>query len=73
MPGYAPDLNPVEMIWAYLKHGRLSNFVPGTSGTWTGWSWITWQSCGATPPDPVALGGLETAVPRQEPLLPEGQ
>ena len=28
LPGYAPDLNPVEMIWAYLKHGRLSNFVP---------------------------------------------
>ena len=28
LPGYAPDLNPVEMIWAYLKHGRLANFVP---------------------------------------------
>jgi len=28
LPGYAPDLNPVEMIWAYLKHGRMANFVP---------------------------------------------
>jgi transposase len=28
LPGYAPDLDPVEMIWAYLKHGRLANFVP---------------------------------------------
>ncbi len=28
LPGYAPDLNPVEMIWSYLKYGRLANFVP---------------------------------------------
>jgi putative transposase len=28
LPGYAPDLNPVEMLWSYLKHGRLANFVP---------------------------------------------
>ena len=28
LPGYAPDLNPVEMIWAYLKHGLMANFVP---------------------------------------------
>jgi transposase len=28
LPGYAPDLNPVEMIWGYLKHGRLANFLP---------------------------------------------
>jgi hypothetical protein len=28
LPGYAPDLNPVEMIWAYLRHGLLANFVP---------------------------------------------
>ena len=28
LPGYAPDLNPVEMIWAYLKHGLMTNFVP---------------------------------------------
>lgn len=28
LPGYAPDLNPVEMLWAYLKHGLMTNFVP---------------------------------------------
>jgi transposase len=28
LPAYAPDLNPVEMIWSHLKHGLLSNFVP---------------------------------------------
>ena len=28
LPGYAPDLNPVEMLWSYLKYGRMANFVP---------------------------------------------
>jgi transposase len=28
LPGYAPDLNPVEFIWGYLKHGLMANFVP---------------------------------------------
>ena len=28
LPAYAPDLNPVEMIRAHLKHGRLADFVP---------------------------------------------
>jgi hypothetical protein len=28
LPGYAPDLNPVEAVWAWLKHGKLANFVP---------------------------------------------
>jgi len=28
LPGCAPDLNPVEMIWSYLKHGRPADFVP---------------------------------------------
>jgi transposase len=28
LPGSAPDLNPVEMIWAYLKHGLMASFVP---------------------------------------------
>lgn len=25
LPGYAPDLNPDEGIWAYLKHVELRN------------------------------------------------
>ena len=25
LPAYAPELNPVEALWAWLKHGRLAN------------------------------------------------
>ena len=28
LPGYAPKLNPDEMVWAWLKCGRLSNLTP---------------------------------------------
>lgn len=28
LPAYAPDLNPVEAAWSWLKWGRLANFVP---------------------------------------------
>jgi transposase len=28
LPGYAPALNPDEMLWAWLKYGRLSNLTP---------------------------------------------
>lgn len=28
LPGYAPELNPVEAVWAYLKYGVMANFVP---------------------------------------------
>ena len=27
-PPYAPDLNPTEQLWGYLKYGRLANFAP---------------------------------------------
>lgn len=27
-PPYAPELNPVEQVWTYLKYGRLANFAP---------------------------------------------
>lgn len=30
LPGYAPELNPVEDIWSYFKFGRLANFTPAT-------------------------------------------
>jgi putative transposase len=29
-PPYAPDLNPVELLWGYLKYGRLANCAPDT-------------------------------------------
>jgi putative transposase len=28
LPSYSPQLNPVECLWSYLKHGKLANFVP---------------------------------------------
>ena len=28
LPGYAPGLNPVGMIWSYLKYGLMASFVP---------------------------------------------
>ena len=30
LPPYAPELNPVEQLWTYLKYGHLSNFAPDT-------------------------------------------
>jgi len=28
LPAYAPDLNPVEWVWSWLKYAKLANFVP---------------------------------------------
>jgi len=28
LPAYAPELNPAEQVWCWLKYGRLANFVP---------------------------------------------
>jgi transposase len=28
LPPYAPDLNPVEYVWGYVKYDRLPNFLP---------------------------------------------
>ena len=28
LPPYAPELNPVELIWGYAKSHRLANFAP---------------------------------------------
>jgi len=27
-PAYAPELNPVDYVWAYVKYGRLANYCP---------------------------------------------
>lgn len=31
LPPYAPELNPVEIFWSYLKYHRLANFVAQTA------------------------------------------
>jgi putative transposase len=28
LPAYAPDLNPAEAVWSWLKYGQLANYVP---------------------------------------------
>jgi len=32
LPGYAPELNPVEYVWGYWKHHELPNLCPKTFG-----------------------------------------
>ncbi len=32
LPGYAPELNPVELVWAYVKKHLLGNFCARTTG-----------------------------------------
>lgn len=27
-PPYAPELNPVDYVWSYVKWGRLANYCP---------------------------------------------
>jgi transposase len=29
LPAYAPELNPVEMVWNHSKYGVLADFVAG--------------------------------------------
>ena len=38
LPAYAPDLNPVEAVWSWLKWGRLANFVPDTLSDLDDWA-----------------------------------
>jgi putative transposase len=28
LPPYAPELNPIEFLWSWLKYSRLSNYAP---------------------------------------------
>ena len=28
LPAYAPELNPVEMLWNHTKYGDLANYLP---------------------------------------------
>jgi hypothetical protein len=32
LPPWAPELNPVEPVWSWLKCGELANFVPDGTG-----------------------------------------
>ena len=28
IPEYAPELNPADGVWSYVKYGKLANFAP---------------------------------------------
>ena len=48
LPRYAPELNPVENIWAFLRSNKLSNRVFRTyddivSACADAWSWLIQQ------------------------------
>ena len=35
LPGYAPDLNPTELVWGNIKSGELANLCADTIGVVT--------------------------------------
>ena len=37
LPAYAPELNPVEAVWSWVKFGKLANFVPADVGELDDW------------------------------------
>ena len=48
LPSYAPALNPDEMVWAWLKYGRLANLTPADvtelrDHVLTEWEWATFD------------------------------
>ena len=51
LPAYAPQLNPVEILWAYLKSNPLANFA-ASDPTWPA-SRLT--MCSPAPPSAPAL------------------
>ncbi|MEM2446720.1 MAG: transposase [Candidatus Bathyarchaeia archaeon] len=34
LPAYAPELNPVEMVWNPTQYGDLANFIPAGLDNW---------------------------------------
>ena len=43
IPPYAPELNPIELVWAYVKHHVLANFCPATLTDLKGRLKYCWQ------------------------------
>lgn len=37
LPGYVPDLNPDEGVWAWAKYGRLANLAAGDTDELRDW------------------------------------
>ena len=43
LPPYAPELNPVELVWAYVKRHVLANLCPETVDTLKVYLRSAWQ------------------------------
>ena len=63
LPGHAADHNPVEMLWAYLKHGLMANFVPADV---MDLERVVLASLASVRADPVALERVGSSLPRPE-------
>jgi putative transposase len=63
LPADAPELNPIEPVWGWLKFGQLANFVPDDSAQ------LDQQPTEAIEGQPRvaegALGRLGSALPRE--------
>ncbi|GGR07591.1 putative transposase [Deinococcus ruber] len=43
LPSYSPELNPVELVWAYVKQQMLANFCPRDLRTLKSRLFQAWQ------------------------------
>ena len=49
LPGYAPDLNPIEQVWGSLKSKELANLCSDTLHEVAGVAMPVWTASAATP------------------------
>ena len=50
LPAYAPELNPVEVLWSHWKQHELPNFCPTTFGQLSHCARVPSAACAADPP-----------------------
>jgi len=66
LPAYAPELNPVECIWGYLKHHAMPNFCARDLGTWLTEPDAICVPCSAAPHSCALSGGRQSC---SEPVI----
>jgi transposase len=65
LPSRAPELNPVENIWQYLRQNWLSNRVFNTYDDIIGAACDAWRKLTAKPNIITSIGSREWAVTGQ--------
>ena len=64
LPPYSPELNPVEIVWAYLRGNKLTNRVFDTyEAIFDAWVWFTAQPERSTQSEP-ATGKCPSMKPK---------